>query len=261
VLVGAGALTRPEVLLAATLASDGRPSASSHFSSLWLRGFGDWTKRPEVTVEHDTDIVARGVTVHRTRRLIVPEQVQGVPCTSIEQTLLDVAPRLPERTLHQILTSAWRQRATTPEKVLVHIEHFGGRGVNGTRKLRRVADVYSGKDRPPGSEAEADYTWDLMHALEAAGIEPPVLQFRIDLGRGVVVTIDFGWPERRKLLEVMGAAAHADYVRQDEAYERATLIRAQGWDLRDVAPRALRERRYATIASIVRWLQTSVASP
>ena len=53
-----------------------------------------------------------------------------------------------------------------------------------------------------------------------------------------------------------GLSAHGDYLIQDEDNERESAIRAAGWDLDTVTPRAMRERPAATIERLVRFLQT-----
>ena len=260
-LIGALPMTWEEEVLAGTLAGD--PYAiASELSALRLRGLGDFGgPRVQITVPNCTEVVAQGVKVRRSRRDLPWTEVRGIRCTTVEQTLLDVAAVLPARVLHQIFTTAWRRRMTTPKKVLRHLEEYGGRGVKGTGRLRGVVEVYEGRPRPPGSEAEADFFWDILAAAEAAGVEPPVLQFRLDLGRGNVFTIDFAWPDRRKLVEVMGAVAHGDYVRQAAAYERAALIRAHRWELHEEAPKSLADNREATIRRIIAFVQAPSLFP
>ena len=64
------------------------------------------------------------------------------------------------------------------------------------------------------------------------------------------------WRRRKKALEIMGLAAHGDYFKQDADTERARAIRAAGYDLLEVTPRAVRERPKKTIDDIITWLLT-----
>jgi len=256
-LIGAGRLTWQEEVLAGVLAG-GASALASVFVAVKLFGLDDLARgQIDVTVTMETTATATGVTFHRTRRALIGTEQQGIPCVVIEQALLDVAARVPSRVLHRLLTSAWRKQLTTPQRVLDHIEKFGGRGVAGTRKLREVAELYAGGGRGPGSEAEADFLHHFYAALDAAGIEHPELQIAIDVrgGREKVVP-DFVWSARRKAIEMKGLEAHGDYVIQDEDVEREAAIRAAGWDLDCVTPRAMRERREKTIARLIRFLQT-----
>ena len=235
-LIGVPPTTWEEDALAATLAGGPR-SKISEFSAVRLRGLGRLGgPRIQITVPASSEVHAEGVMVRRSRRDLPYTLVHGIRCTTVEQTLLDVAAVLPGRLLHQLFTTAWRRRMTTPKKVLSHLDHYGGAGVKGTGKLRRVVGIYEGRPRPPGSEAEADFFWDMLDAVKAAGIEPPVLQFRLDLGRDEVYTIDFAWPARRKLVEVMGSVAHEE------------------------APKSLKDNPQATIRRVINFLRAPTES-
>lgn len=99
--------------------------------------------------------------------------------------------------------------------------------------------------------------WLLFTELDARGIERPELQGIVDVGAGGrKVSCDCLWRKRKKVLEMMGLSAHGDYVRQDEDTERAAAIRAAGYDLLEITPRAIRERPKRTVASIIRWLES-----
>lgn len=145
-LIGAGALTHEEQACAATLA--GAPHTyTSGVVGARLHGIGDWGSFLEVWAPHGTEVVARGVRVHRTRKAGVPVVMLGscrVPTACVEQVLLDLASRLPRRALHQAFTTAWRKRRTNPAAVLAHVARFGGRGVKGGGVLRELAELYAG---------------------------------------------------------------------------------------------------------------------
>ena len=257
-LIGAGALTFEERACAAALA--GAPHArAGGVVGARLHGIGDFGSFLEVWAPHGTDVVARGVRVHRTRKAGVPVLLLGpcrVPTACVEQVLLDLAARLPRRALHQVFTTAWRKRKTTPAAVLLHVDRFGGRGVRGSGVLRELAELYAGVERGPGSEAEADFLLELFEALEAAGIEAPTpqLAIKVDGGRQTVVP-DFGWSRRWAVIEMLGLEAHGDYERQDDDVERASLIRNAGWALDEVTPRAIRTRPAEKVRRLVSFLR------
>lgn len=256
-LVGAGELTWQEKALAGVLAGGASAKAGS-FTVLRLNGLETYAPGQIIVyVPVATGCEATGVTFKRTRRDPPGTVVEGVPCVVIEHALLDVAAKLPSRGLHKLLTTAWRKGLTTPQKVLGHIEAHGGRGVRGTVKLRGVADLYASGGRAPGSEAEADFLFELYAALDAAGIERPELQVAIGVRDGTDrVVPDFVWPGRWKVIEMKGLAAHGNYMIQDEDVEREAAIRAAGWELDSLTPRAMRERRAATLRRVIRFLQT-----
>jgi hypothetical protein len=257
-LVGAGELSWLERLLAAVLA--GGETAKAHgFSAVAVWGLPNYSPGSvHVEVAHRTELVARGVVAHRTRRAVPTEVIAGIRVVCLEEALLQVAARVSTRTIHRLLTTAWRMNKTTPRRVLLHLERYGGRGVRGVRRLREVAELYDGTRRGPGSEAEADFLYDFLAALDAAGIERPELQHVIPVRGGAEKVVpDFTWPARRKVIEMKGLSAHGDYLIQDEDNERESAIRAAGWELDTVTPRSMRERPEATIARLVRFLRTS----
>lgn len=254
-LVGAGELTWHERLQAAVLAG-GETASGNVFSALVVWGLPDCSPGSvHVQVAHGTELVARGVVVHRTRRTVPTKVIGGIRVVCLEEALLQAAAHLPAREIHRLLTTAWRMHKTTPRKVLLHLEDHGGRGVRGVRRLREVAELYDGTRRGPGSEAEADFLFDFLAALDAAGIERPELQHAIAIRDGAdKVVPDFSWPARAKVIEMKGLSAHGDYVIQDEDNEREEAIRAAGWDLTVVTPRSMRDRPAATIARLLRFL-------
>jgi len=254
-LVGAGALTWHERLDAGVLAG-GEIAAANLFSALVVWGLPDYSPGSvHVQVAHGTEAVARGVTVHRTRRTVPTKVVGGIRVVCLEEALLQAAALLPARDIHRLLTASWRMHRTTPRKVLLYLEDHGGRGVRGGRRLREVADLYAGSRRGPGSDAEADFIFDFLAALGPAVIERPELQHVIPVRGGAdKVVPDFTWPARGKVIEMKGLSAHGDYVIQDEDNEREEAIRAEGWELTVVTPRSMRERPDATIARLLRFL-------
>ena len=256
-LVGAGELSWQEDILAGALAG-GETAAASHFSAARLWGLGEFGGPVHVTISVETTLSATGVRVHRTKRQIPTSTVGGVPCVCVEEALLGIAGRLPERAVHQSLTNAWRRGLTTPKRVLAYVDDLGGPGVKGTRRLRPVASLYVHHKRAPGSDAESGFLFDFRAALEVNGIEEPVLQMPIELDpvTGVKATPDSVWPARWKVIEMMGLEAHGNYEVQADDVERADAIRAAGWDLAEVTPRQMNERREKTIARLIRFLQT-----
>lgn len=257
-LIGAGQLTWEEQVISACLAA-GETAAASHRAAARLHNIGEFgtPNLVEIKLSHDTDVEVKDAVVHRSRRAFDTTDIGGVPCTTVEDSLLDLASVLGQRQLHQAFTTAWRKRLTTPKRVLSHIADHGGRGVKGTRALRSVVSLYADGDRAPGSVAEADLTLLLFPTLDAAGIERPESQglIVVDGGRCKVAP-DWLWRQRMKALEMMGLAAHGDYFRHDQDTERAGLIRAAGYDLLEITPRAVRERPEQTVRRIISWLET-----
>ena len=254
-LVGTGDLNWQEEILAGVLAG-GATAAAAGLSGGRLFDLGNFGGPVVVMLSSETTVSAKGVRAYRTQRTVPRTTRQGVPVVCIEEVLLGMASSLTTRQVHQAFTTAWRRNDTSPKRVLDYIAENGGRGVRGSHRLRQVAAVYADSERGPGSEAEADFLFDLCAELDKRGIERPALQLVIDVrgGREKVVP-DTAWPIRRKVIEMMGLAAHGDYERQADDVERAAAIRAAGWELEEVTPKQMSERRQRTIERLIDFLQ------
>ena len=81
---------------AAVLAA-GPNALASHRTAAILYGIDGFRGRMiEVTVPYTKQPMPEDVIVHRTRRRLPPDLVDGIPLTSIERTLLDLAGIVPE---------------------------------------------------------------------------------------------------------------------------------------------------------------------
>jgi hypothetical protein len=108
----------------------------------------------EVTVPYGEEPEPDGVILHRTRRINPGMVVEGIPVTSPEKTLLDITPFVPDRVLEKAMASTIRNRLTDVEKLDLAAGLYGGRGVSGTRRFRRVLRIVIDDDS--GSVAEID---------------------------------------------------------------------------------------------------------
>ena len=170
--------TKPEWVThvrAATLAAGPHALASHRTAAILLQLDGITGRIIEVTVPYRNRAVPEGAILHRTRRFLPSTQVAGVPTTSVERTLLDLAGVIPERVLEKAYMSALRQRLTTPGLVAFLVTEQGGPGVRGTKKMRRVLETAD--EGISGSPAEVD----TAQLIRSAPIPPPILQLRIRL--------------------------------------------------------------------------------
>lgn len=252
-LVGVGALTWNERLAAAHLAAgDGSMVARRAAIVLW-RLDGITAAPVELNVPIDKRPAPSGAIVHRTRRIEPASIIDGIPVTSVEQTLLESAVHVPVVVTEKAFACAWRRNLTSPEKCERYLEQHGGKGRRGTTQLREVVAIYAGTGRPPGSDGEVAF----LRAIRAAGVEEPVRQFQVDLGGGAKATVDFAWPRRRKLVEFISLRAHAgsralaaDTLREDD------ILAATGWELRRFAPETLRRNPQEVARRVLRFLCT-----
>jgi hypothetical protein len=202
----------------------------------------------EITVPNSKLPVPAGVVVHRTRRVLPASEIDGVAVTTVERTLLDLAAVCPERVLEKALSSALHQRLTTVEQMAQTLVEEGGRGVRGTRKMRRTLEYVSYD--ATGSPAEVD----LARLMRSSPIPPPVCQLEIALPDGSRAYPDFAWPRRRKCIEVDGFDSHGSPEALERDLARQNLLLESGWQMRRFSARKIRNEPAAVLQDIQRFL-------
>ena len=248
--VGATVLSWEDRLYAATLAA-GDGALESHTSAGRMYALdGVRTSAIEITIDYLSGAEPQGVIVHRTRRPREVAVVRGIPITTIEQTLLDLAPRLATVDLLKAVACALRRRMTTVVALEVFLATHGGRGVPGVKKLRAAIAKYQDGSPPPGSDGEVAF----FEYLERHGIELPKRQLEVIVDDGRRYFLDFAWDERTKAIEFDGLESRADPRSHDAELERQNAIWDLGWGLRRFSPLALRDRPRATYRQIIRFL-------
>jgi hypothetical protein len=180
--------------------------------------YGAWKREPQeihVTVPAARRCVVDGVHVHRRERFEVVWW-RGVPCITIEETILDCAVVLSRDDLEHLINQADIKRLTTPEKVRAAAAAAGKRP--GAAKVRRVLDI-----------ATFQFT---RSQLERAFIP---IALRAGLPRPLTAQIvngyevDFYWPELGLVVEADGLTYHrtaqqqARDLKRDQAHTAAGL--------------------------------------
>ena len=103
--------------------------------------------------------------------------------TSIEQTLLDLGGTLSSERLELAVDSALRLGLTRFDRLLRHVEKFGGQGVAGSRALAQLLKVREPCPRPTDSILEVE----LLKLARNFDLPTPVAQFVVVLREGLTV--------------------------------------------------------------------------
>lgn len=172
----------------------------SHFSAaeLWdIRRSGSML---EVT-RRSGGTPRRGIRLHQTKVLEEAEIAtkDGIPVTSAERTLLDLAARLDEKQIERALVAADRVGRLSWPELLRLIERTPRRP--GVGRLRRIAAQVDPNAVAAASPLEVDF----LALCRRAGLPKPQVNVLVD-GR----LVDFLWPERKVIVETDGYAFHAD---------------------------------------------------
>lgn len=145
----------------------GESAVLSHRAAGALWQLDGVTRGPvEVTVRRGRTLYAPGVSVHLSAALPPAEvrRVEGIPVTSPERTLIDLAAVLGERGLELALEDALRRGLTTPERISDRLGELGGKGRRGCTTLRRLLEMRG------GGRAESVLEVDVERFLRARGL-------------------------------------------------------------------------------------------
>ncbi len=213
----------------ATVLFSGDGSAASHRAAARLHGL----LRTEPIVEICTPRKRRArslpssTVVHTS--IILPRTdlttVGGIPCSSVERTLVDLGAVQSERRVAHALDSALRNSKTDLELLEYIHARRRGRGRRGAGVLARVLEQHG-----RSGATESPYERDLLMAIERVGLPLPVTQYRIESPAGnFVARADLAWPAARLIVEVDGHGFHSD--RDQRAYDarRQNGLVSLGW--------------------------------
>jgi very-short-patch-repair endonuclease len=218
--VGHAAVTRDGCYLAAVKAC-GRGAVLCARSGGALVNIIEWEDRyPDVLVLGETVPRHPRINGHRTSYLPAEHvaTVRGIPVTTAERTLLDLAAVLPERRLRRAVRKAQFLQLTTVGS-LVAVLHGPG-PVRGRKKLAKIIGTEAA---PTQSELE-DAVLDLI--LRGGFAHPTVNAPLYAAGRRIVP--DFCWPEQRLVIEADGPH-HDDPLERAADRERQAILEAHGY--------------------------------
>ena len=218
--VGHANVTRDGCYLGAVKAcSEG--AVLSHRTRLMLENIITWEDRyPDVLVLGES--VPRHPRINGHCTSYLPSHhvttVRGIPATTAERALLDVAGTLPEHRLRRALRQAQYLKITTIGS-LVEVLHGPG-PMRGRKKLGRIL---ARSAAPTGSELE-DAVLDL---ILGGGLVHPLVNAPLYVA-GRTVIPDFCWPEQRLVIEADGPH-HDDPFERAADPERQRILEAHGY--------------------------------
>ncbi len=253
-IVASAPRTIPARAFGAVLAAGGRATgaAASHTTAAALFGHGPGSDLAlHVTrTRAGSHVAPDGVIVHRPRtpgdRPVV--RVDGVPCTSPVQTLLDLGAVADVEVVHSALAHLVQRRLVTPAALQAALAR-SGRGRAGTRAVRAALAAYSPETAHPESVLEAAFD----RLLRAAGLPLGRAQVRVGPYR-----VDRLLPHR-VVVELDGAAHHLARFEQDRARDAA--LAARGYLVLRFTWRQVMEEPEAVAALIARTLAQRASIP
>jgi very-short-patch-repair endonuclease len=197
----------------------GPGAALSHGTAAHHRG---WLRYPVKAIHLSTPrrirMRIRGVVFHHRRRSFDRELINGIPCTTTVQTLLDVPASESDRLIYRCLAQLDYERKLNRRAIL----DACGRGRPGSAALARALDVYMPQLAHTKSELEDEFLYLCRRAdlplpkvnIEVHGVEP-----------------DCYWPELNLVVELDGGGNHGTGPQRTRDQRKALKLRARGIDL------------------------------
>lgn len=208
--------------------STGCGALLSHRSASAIWGLEE-PRSVEVLVPMSTGARPPGVRVHQTRFLTGADvdQRHGIPVTSIERTLVDMAAVFPLGRLARLLDAAVAGGLTTLDQVAHRLVTMPTRGRKGMPTLRLLLQERIGSGVADGNPFEG-----LMAGLIARSDLPsPVRQYMV-CGSESRYYLDFAFPEHKVAIECDGLMGHGSPSAQCYDLRRQNEIIEDGWNLR-----------------------------
>jgi hypothetical protein len=176
----------------------------------WLRA-----KHPELVVHESTRLEQRDITT-----------IDGIPVTTPERTVLDLASCYPhDRYLEYVVQAARRKRLITYESMRATFDRHARRGLKGVAALRVTLDRWDPSSRP----TESDMETMLLNALRQQGLPEPTLQYDVHDANGLFLgRVDAAYPGARVAIEYDSKQEHSDEFQVARDARRRSAIQARG---------------------------------
>jgi hypothetical protein len=204
--------------MAAVLAC-GPTAVLSHASAARLWGVRGSRGRIEVT-RTSGHRKPHGVWLHQTRGLPLDDVTEyaGIPVTSLERTVRDMAARLDERQLEHMLVEADRSGNLSWPALQKVLDRPGG--WKGAGRVRRVAQRVD----PRAVETRSPTEVDFLALCREAGLPFPSVNVLV---AGKVV--DFHWPAARLIVETDSYSYHGDRPAFERDHESTIGLTIAGY--------------------------------
>ncbi|HWF73348.1 MAG TPA: DUF559 domain-containing protein [Solirubrobacteraceae bacterium] len=222
-------LPRKARWLAATLAC-GPDAYLSHRSAAALWDMRS-TLRPaiEITTPKSRGRKLPGIHAHRANSLAPQDTttVEGIPCTSVARTTLDLAAVVPRRATERAIDQAevleiFDLRAF--DDVLARNPTHRGAPV-----VRGLLAEYQGAEAHLATLTESKLEAGFLALCDAAGFPRPEVQQYLTLPSGDRIRADFLWRDLRVVVETDGDLGHRTRQSRERDARRDLLLTLAGW--------------------------------
>jgi len=216
--------------MAAVLAA-GEQVVLSHRSAAALWGLdAERSTMIDATVRGRTRRTHAGIAIHSGTTLTAEDVTvrDGIPCTALPRTLLDLAAIVDRRTLQRTIGRAEELRLfdlTAIEKLLAR-----SRGQRGARRLKAILAAHTG---PTFTRSEAEERF--LAVVETHGLPQPEVNAWIPLEEGNGYRPDFLWRDAHLIVEIDGRTHHARRAAFAHDRQRDRRLALAGFETRRYA--------------------------
>lgn len=237
-------------------ASTGAWASHRTAAALWQLDGLD-ARHVEVLTLHGRRRTRDGWIVHETRRLqgVDLDQTDGIPCTSVARTLLDLSAVAHPFVVAQALDSACRRWPEMLEATMRRFLEISGRGRTGTRVMRALLDERLGR----GQFAQSGFETLARRLVRSVGLPDPMLQHQVRHGE-FVAYLDLAWPTIRWAIECDSLAWHSGKRAHEWDRQRRRQLKQLGWDVVEVTYDDVTKRRQETGEQLRTLYQLRAAS-
>ncbi len=237
--------TTEQRAMAAVLAG-GDGAFASHRMAVALRGMRNYRcDLAEITTVRT--IERGGLRAHKTRSVIEPTKLRGIPTSSPARTLVDCTSVLSTPTVARF-AETWLSTAVVSFEDL-DAEMRLWRNHIGVAALRRILDGRDLGRSEPDSPAEGD----LARLLIRHGFPAPTLHHVVTIGAGLTFELDWSYPDISVAFELDGYGIH---LRSLDAFEhdrfRGNELTIEGWHVLQFSKRQLTRSPKTVLSQVER---------
>jgi very-short-patch-repair endonuclease len=240
--VGRSQITGRGHWMAAVLACGPR-AALSHRSGAGLWGLrSDNRRKSDISLPSPSARAKDAIEVHRSVTLTAEDitTVDGIPCTTVARTLVDLGDIVPRRAVEKAVEQAEILQLFDLNAVEQAIDRAGPR--RGTGILLSVLEELSGPTLTASELEEA-----FLALCRDAGLRTPEVNVWMTLSDGSAIKVDFLWRRERLVVETDGHPFHRTRQSRERDTRRDVLVRLAGFEpIRFTGRQVLFEKEWVT---------------
>ncbi|HET7454686.1 MAG TPA: DUF559 domain-containing protein [Solirubrobacterales bacterium] len=221
---GYSVLSRKGHLMAAVLTC-GPEAVLSHRSAAFLHGILDDSRsRIDVIAPNRRGRAPKDIAAHRDGTLTAADRVMidGIPCTSLARTLLDIGATQSPGTLRYAVTQAEVEEVFDLAAVVELLKRSKGR--RGVARLRLAIELHD----PDEQEARRGLEKELLRLFKRARFDAPEVNGHLVVN-GISMMPDFMWRDARLIVEADSRRVHGTATAFEKDRQRDQRLAAAGW--------------------------------